>query len=183
MALIAYRLHKFRVQFFRCLGTWITNNGIARFMFGLVLCQPLVSQAEEHWYNYDHLYLQGGTYIHYDPDDDHAGSRLFLSLEAVRSDNWLYGLALFSNSFNQFSQYLYGGKSWNFPGRAENFHVKITAGLIHGYKGEFKDKIPNNNNGIAPAIIPGIGYKKGRFGGDIVVLGIAGLLFTVGMDL
>ena len=32
---------------------------------------------------------------------------------------------------------------------------------------EFKDKIPNNDLGIAPAIIPGIGYKKGHFGADM----------------
>ena len=85
---------------------------------------------------------------------------------------------MFNNSFNQFSQYLYGGKLWNFHGKWEGFNAKITAGLIHGYKGEFKDKIPNNGEGIAPAIIPGIGYRKGRFGGNIYVLGISGLLFT-----
>ena len=148
----------------------------------LTLLVPFGVLAEEHWYNFDHLTLQAGTYIHYDPDDDHAGNRLFISLEAVKSNDWSYGLALFNNSFDQFSQYLYGGKRWNFHGRLEGFHAKITAGLIHGYKGEFKDKIPNNGLGIAPAIIPGIGYKKGRFGADVYVLGIAGLLFTAGMS-
>jgi len=155
---------------------------VARFTFFLAVLFPLATQAEEHWYNYDHLTFSAGTYIHYDPDEDHEGARIFASLEAVKANNWSYGLALFNNSFNQFSQYLYGAKTWNFHGRFEGFHAKITAGLIHGYKDEFKDKIPNNDTGIAPAIIPGIGYKKGRFGGDVFILGISGLLFTVGMD-
>jgi hypothetical protein len=184
--LIAIGQRKRRVQFFPPIGTWLTQketiHRIIRFKLFILLCQPLASLAEEHWYNYDHLYLEGGTYIHYDPDDDYKGPRLFVGLSAVKANDWIYGLALFNNSFDQFSQYVYAGKRWNFPGSAENFHAKITAGLIHGYKGEFKDKIPNNGTGIAPAIIPGLGYKKGRFGGDIYVLGISGLLFTVGMD-
>ena len=159
------------------------THPMARLIFCLAALYPFTAQAEEeHWYNYDHLMFSAGTYIHYDPDDDHAGNRLFFSLEAVKANDWFYGLALFNNSFDQFSQYLYGGKSWNFHGRMEGFHAKVTAGLIHGYKGEFRDKIPNNGSGIAPAIIPGIGYKRGRFGGDIYILGISGLLFTAGMD-
>ena len=53
----------------------------------LSLLAPFCVQAEEHWYNFDHLTLHAGTYIHYDPDDDHAGNRLFTSLEAVKSNN------------------------------------------------------------------------------------------------
>ncbi|MCG6899581.1 MAG: hypothetical protein LJE75_06205 [Gammaproteobacteria bacterium] len=156
---------------------------VVRFTLCLAALLPLATQAEEeHWYNYDHLHFQAGTYIHYDPDEDHSGNRVFASLEAVKANDWFYGLALFNNSFNQFSQYLYGGKSWNLPGKMDDFNVKITAGLIHGYKGEFKDKIPNNDLGIAPAIIPGIGYRKGRFVAEMYALGIAGLLFTAGVD-
>jgi hypothetical protein len=158
------------------------RHPMTRLTFYLAALLPFSVQGEEHWYNYDHLYFQAGTYIHYDPDDDHKGNRIFTSLEAVKANNWSYGLALFNNSFDQFSQYLYGGKTWDFYGRLDGFHARITAGLIQGYKGEFKDKIPNNDAGIAPAIIPGIGYKKGRFAGDIYVLGISGLLFTAGVD-
>ena len=151
-------------------------------VFWLVLLGPFSAQAEEHWYGFDHLSMQAGSYVHYEADEDHAGSRLFASLEAVRSDDWFYGLALFNNSFDQFSQYLYGGKNWNFHGHWEGFYARISAGLIHGYKGEFEDKIPFNDLGVAPAIIPGAGYRKGRFSANAYVLGVAGLLFTAGID-
>ncbi len=148
----------------------------------MVLLLSFNAEAEEHWYDFDRLYLQAGSYIHYDPDEEHAGNRLFVSLEAIRSDDWLFGLALFNNSFDQFSQYLYGGKIWNFHEKWEGFHAKVTAGLIHGYKGDYDYKIPLNDLGVAPAIIPGVGYTKGRFGADVYLLGIAGMLFTAGMS-
>jgi len=160
------------------------SQTIIRLTLLLTLLAPFAIQAEEeHWYNFDHLFLYGGTYVHFESSDDHAGSNILVGLEAVRSDNWLYGLALFDNSFNQFSQYLYAGKNWDFHGKWEGVHAKLTAGIIHGYKDEFEDKIPFNNNGIAPGIVPSIGYKKGRFGADMMLLGTSALLFTVGMDL
>ena len=155
-----------------------------RLLLCIALLASLPLQAEEeHWYDYDHLYLQGGSYVHFESSDDHAGNNIFVSLEAVKANDWLYGLALFDNSFNQFSQYLYVGKSWHFDGRWDGFHAKITAGLIHGYKDEFEDKIPFNDLGVAPGLIPGVGYKKGRFGVDMILLGNSAMLFTVGMDL
>ena len=76
----------------------------------LLVTMSFDTQAEDRWYDFDRLYLQAGTYVHFDPDEEHDGNRLFASLEAIRSDDWLLGLALFNNSFDQFSQYLYGGK-------------------------------------------------------------------------
>ncbi len=161
----------------------MTINLIRLLVFCFVLSSPCRSYAEENWYNYDHLYVQGGTYTHYTSTPDHKGSNIFTSIEAVKDNDWLYGLALFDNSFGQFSQYLYVGKHWNYQGAFDGFHTKLTAGLIHGYSGKFKDKLALNELGVAPVIIPGIGYKKGRYGADVIMLGFAGLLFTVGMDL
>ena len=62
------------------------NHQIVRFIAYLAALIPLATHAEEHWYNYDHLNFEAGTYIHYDPDEDHAGNRLFGSLEAVKSN-------------------------------------------------------------------------------------------------
>ena len=159
------------------------SHPMVRFTVCLAALYPFATQAEEeHWYNYDHLNLPAGTYIHYDPDDDHEGNRIFTSLEAVKSNDWsmVWPCSIIPSTSSP-SIYT-AARTGIFMARLDGFHAKITAGLIHGYKGEFKDKIPNNGEGIAPAIIPGIGYKKGRFGADIYVLGISGLLFTVGID-
>ena len=154
----------------------------ARLILCLATLYPFAAQAAEHWYSHDHLYFHAGTYVHFNSDEDYDGERIFAGLEAIKSNGRLYGLNLFNNSFNQFSQYLYGGKSWDLPGKVEGFQIKITAGLIHGYTGRFKDKIPFNDLGIAPAIIPSIGYRKGRFGAEAFVFGFSGLLFTAGME-
>ncbi len=129
------------------------------------------------------IYFEGGGYIHFSDSEDYKGTPYFFSAEVQRKDQWLYGLGLFNNSFDQFSQYLYGGYKFKFEDSLKNFHAKITVGIIHGYKDEFKDKIPLNNSGFAPAIIPGIGWKKDKLGMDVILLGDAGLLFTVGYDI
>ena len=154
-----------------------------RVLLLLMLIAPISAQAEENWYNVDHFYLQGGTYVHFQSSDDHTGSNVLVALEAFNNNDWLAGLALFDNSFGQFSQYLYLGKNWNFDGSFDGFHAKLTAGIIHGYTDEFEDKIPFNKNGFAPGLVPSVGYKKGRFGVDMILLGNSAMLFTVGMDL
>ncbi|MCU7834887.1 MAG: hypothetical protein KZQ83_06475 [gamma proteobacterium symbiont of Taylorina sp.] len=128
------------------------------------------------------VYIQGGAYNHFSDDDDYKGDPLFISAEIIQSNQWLYGLGLFNNSFDQFSQYLYGGYIFKFDGALKNIHVKLTAGIIHGYKDEFEDKLPYNSSGYAPAIIPSVGWKKDKLGFDVILLGNAGLLFTLGYD-
>jgi hypothetical protein len=156
---------------------------IIRFFLYIALLSPFVTHADENWLGYDHLYLQGGTYTHFSSSDDYKGSKILISLEAIKDNDWLYGLSLFDNSFGQFSQYLYVGKIWSYHGSLEGFHTKLTAGLLHGYRGKYEDKIPLNKYGTAPALIPSVGYKTGRYGVDVHMLGIAGLLLTVGLDL
>ena len=98
--------------------------------------------ADEKWYGFDHLYLQGGTYTHTQPNPDYDGPNLMLGVEAIKSNDKIYGIFIFDNSFGQFSQYAYVGKKWNFSGSLENFHARLTAGVIHGYKEPWNDKLP-----------------------------------------
>ncbi len=141
--------------------------------------------APEPWLT-DRWYFQFAYYtwhFHYDPD--HQQSYL-LDMEYRLNERWLdgqwiAGLALFQNSFGQFSQYLYGALQWRPWKEQPPFYVKVSAGLLHGYKGEYRDKVPFNHYEIAPAIIPSVGYCYVRYCGEFVLLGANAALFTIGV--
>jgi hypothetical protein len=59
----------------------------------------------------------------------------------------------------------------------------VAAGVLHGYTGEFQNKIPYNSSGYAPGIVPAIGYCYKRFCGETILFGTAGILWTVGVTL
>jgi hypothetical protein len=120
---------------------------------------------------------------HFSPSPDHTNHFRLINLEAQRDDSWLYGFAFFRNSFNQPSQYLYFGKRWNPFASYPQVNVKLTGGILHGYKGEYRDKIPFNGSGIAPALLPSIGWSNRRFASDFILFGTAGLMITAGIYL
>lgn len=141
--------------------------------------------APEPWKT-DRFYFQFAYYtLHFNPDPEHHQSYLF-DME-YRFDKywldgqWFTGLSLFQNSFGQFSQYVYGGLQWRPWREYPKGYVKVSAGLLHGYKGEYRDKIPFNHYEIAPAIIPSVGYCWSRVCGEFVLLGASAALFTVGV--
>lgn len=126
--------------------------------------------------------------IHFDPDPDHAKYSWLIGLEWQAPSRWLAGAAYFNNSFDQKSQYLYVGKFWTLDAISDrpfmkDFYFKLTGGVVLGYKEPYEDKIPLNHNGVAPGIIPGLGYKFGDFSIQANLLGNAGLMFTFGYDL
>ena len=151
----------------------------------LVLALFLVTTPAVAWQEGDKLHLQFGAYTHFGGDDneDYEGPPIVGNFELNKESNWLFGLTLFNNSFGQFSQYLYVGKKWQLPKLYEHLHVKLTGGLLHGYVDEYEDKVPFNNNGFSPGIVPSVGVKKGRWAFDMMALGGAGLLFAVGYDI
>jgi len=127
-----------------------------------------------------------GSYIHFNPNDDHTNRPIITTFELHKSNDWFYGISLFNNSFDQFSQYVYVGKTFKSERESlQNWHFKISGGLIYGYKDEYQDKIPLNGLGIAPGILPSVGYKRAdsRWGVDLSLLGAAGLALTVNFDL
>jgi hypothetical protein len=143
--------------------------------------------APEPWRT-DRWYFQASVYtwhFHYDPN--HKQSILVDSSYRLNEywlgGQWIVGLTLFTNSFGQFSQYLYGALQWRPIPEHQPFYVKVSAGFVHGYEGQYKDKIPLNSTGTAPAIIPGIGYCWSRYCTEAVLLGFNAMLFTVGVTL
>ena len=128
--------------------------------------QLMLSPYAEHW--------------HYNPE--HRPVRL-ISLERQDIRGRFCGLAFFTNSFGQPSLYGFVGQRWTGVMGNPNVFFKLSGGLIYGYKGAYKDKIPFNNYGIAPAVIPSLGY---HFSGDHSVqaslLGTAGFLLAYSHD-
>jgi phosphoribosylformylglycinamidine (FGAM) synthase-like enzyme len=127
-------------------------------------------------------YAQTSVYTtHFSSDPDHNNHQNLINVERHTPGRWLAGGAFFNNSFGQPSVYGYLGRRWNFPmSEEQSFHFKLTGGLLYGYKEPYKDKIPLNGLGIAPAILPAIGYRYRRFGTEIIIFGDAGAMLTAG---
>jgi hypothetical protein len=144
--------------------------------------------APEPWRT-DRFYLQTSVYtVHFNPSPDHVNQQYLVDLE-WRFDKfwaggqWLAGAAIFKNSFGQPSQYLYGGWQVRPFVEAQPLYFKITAGVLHGYKPPYDDKIPFNDSGVAPAILPSVGYCYSRYCSELILFGTAGAMLTVGATL
>lgn len=125
--------------------------------------------------------LQTSLYTHhFDPDPDHVNNQRMIDFELRFHNDWLAGFSVFDNSFGQSSQLLYIGKTWPLFD-SPHWYAKVIGGLLHGYKEPYEDKIPFNNLGIAPAIVPSLGFKYRRVMVEAHLGGLAVLNFTAGI--
>lgn len=167
----------------------------------LALLGPRVGIAEE---QEGVLRVQTSLYTrHYSPDPEHVNRQKLVNLEWTLSEEqvrrfdflrapdepsslrnrveWLAGGAYFQNSFGQDS--LYGFVGGRYPvsvARDLDVYFKLTAGFLAGYRGEYKDKIPFNNFGVAPAVLPSVGIEYKRFHLEVVPFGTAGFMVNAG---
>ncbi len=95
---------------------------------------------------------------HFNPKPTHRHVYV-LGIEREDANEKLDGIVLFRNSFGQPSIYVYpfGGVYKSVLG-VNKLSFKWTAGLIYGYKGEFKNEVANIG-GLAPVIIPALAYE------------------------
>jgi hypothetical protein len=144
---------------------------------------PPAPPVDEPWRT-DRFYLETSVYTHhwtYDPaHDDHQD--LILG-EWNITPSWLVGASYFKNSFGQPTEYVYGGYRFRPFESAQPLYIKVSAGLVYGYKYPYKDKIPFNSSGIAPVIIPSVGYCINRFCGEAVIVGTASIILTLGVTI
>jgi len=136
---------------------------------------PGASAEDARWY-----FQTSATTRHFRYDPRHNNHPNLINVERWSGRDAI-GLAFFDNSFDQPSQYVYWGRLWRPLDSAPLVHVKLTAGLLHGYKVEYRDKIPYNSRGIAPSILPAVGVSGKRFAGEVVLLWRVGAMVTVGV--
>lgn len=96
---------------------------------------------------------------HWSYDEEHK-QVYAISVSRLLPNDRFCGFSLFNNSFGQPSAYAYIGKTWTdlLPSYPE-VYVSATAGIIYGYVGKYKNKVPLNVGGFSPAIIPAVGYR------------------------
>ena len=120
---------------------------------------------------------------HFDASPEHRYVWL-MGVERERADRRVSGVTYFSNSFGQPSTYIYPwGQNYPNVGGVDGLFVKWSAGLLYGYVGAYKDKVPLNVGGFSPAIIPSIGYERAGYSTQINLLGTAGLMWQISVPL
>jgi hypothetical protein len=116
--------------------------------------------------------------LHWHKDKEHRNVVL-LGLERAQPDGSLWGSALFRNSFGQASGYVYYGWVWDDLFGQPALYAKLTGGILYGYRGKYKDKVPFNHGGFSPAVIPAIGWRfSPQDAVQVSALGTAGLTFS-----
>jgi len=136
---------------------------------------PATGTAASRWYFQTSYYTR-----HWHDNADHNNNQRLIDIEHHNADNVILGGSFFYNSFDQPTEYVYFGKLWRPFSAAPLVHVKLTGGLIHGYKQDYRDKIPYNEHGIAPAILPAIGISGKTFATEAIFFGVAGVMLTAG---
>ncbi|HEY1436121.1 MAG TPA: hypothetical protein VGG82_01340 [Casimicrobiaceae bacterium] len=140
-----------------------------------------VWDAPEPWRT-DRFYFETSIYTrHFRDDAAHDDHQDAIVVEWNVTERWLIGAGAFNNSYGQASQYVYGGyRFWPFE-RLQPLYFKLSGGLVHGYRGQYQHKIPLNGSGVAPTIVPSVGYCFNRFCSELVFIGSAGAMLTVGV--
>jgi len=130
-----------------------------------------------------HWYVQVGGYTHYSDDEEYEGTPWFAGIEFQKPTNWVVGLSVFDNSFGDFTQYVYLGKSFHPSDKYPGFRIKLTAGLAHGYRGDHHKIMPIRwGDSWGLGVVPTVGYQARAVGVDVALLSASGLLFLVGYE-
>ncbi len=104
-----------------------------------------------------------------------------VSVKRLLPNNRFCGVSLFTNSFGQPSVYAFTGRYWPNPiDSMPNVHFSLSGGIMYGYVGRYKNKVPLNVGGFSPVIIPAVGYRlNARTAIEMQILGNAAVMFGI----
>lgn len=142
------------------------------------------AEPQSSMFELDHVFIQTSLYTrHFSPNPKHNNHQDLMAVELHNPHRWMVGAAWFKNSYRQPSWYWYVGREfplWE-PDHQFSVRAKLSAGVLRGYKGKYRDKIPFNRAGIAPAILPSVGVRYKRLEADVIMYGTAGMMITAGV--
>lgn len=106
-----------------------------------------------------------------------------MGVERQLDAGWLAGASYFTNSFGQPSGYAYAGQRYTGLLGPPPLYLQWTAGILYGYKGEYKDKVPLNYGGFSPGAVVSLGWQFNRESAmQFNLLGDAGLMLQLSHD-
>ncbi|MFO0734848.1 MAG: hypothetical protein U0270_03175 [Labilithrix sp.] len=109
---------------------------------------------------------------------------LLVGLEYEAPSRWGIAGAFFQNSFDQPTGYLGAQRRYTWGPEDNSFFIKVSAGLLYGYKRPHDLAVPLNVGGLSPAVIPIVGYKYWRMTAEVVIFGFFyGAMGAVGIDI
>jgi hypothetical protein len=115
---------------------------------------------------------------HWTDSEEHRAVRA-VSISRLLPNTRFCGFSLFTNSFGQPSAYAFTGKYWPSPFEsAPGVYLSVSGGIMYGYVGRYKDKVPLNLGGFSPVVIPAVGFRlNSRSAIEVQLLGTAALMF------
>lgn len=115
---------------------------------------------------------------HWSQDPSHRPVKA-LSLSRLLPNERYCGGSLFTNSFGQPSAYVYTGWIWpQLFDAVPRVYGTLSVGIIYGYVGSYKNKVPLNAGGFSPVIIPAVGYRvTPKIALEVQFLGNAAVMF------
>jgi hypothetical protein len=116
---------------------------------------------------------------HFRPSPEHKPVWA-LGVERQRNDGRVAGAAYFRNSFGQPSGYVYVGQHYDGIWDTPQWTAQWTAGLLYGYVGKYKKKVPLNVNGFSPGAVLSTGWQFTKdASAELHLLGDAGVMLQL----
>jgi hypothetical protein len=121
--------------------------------------------------------------IHFSYNPEHKDVFLF-GMEHEHENGVVWGGTVFDNSFGQPSIYAFAGQRLYRWSQWDALYAEWTVGILYGYTGEYRHKVPLNVGGFSPGAVAGVGWKFTRtVAGQVNILGTSGLMFQLSVDL
>ena len=136
---------------------------------------------------------------HYQHDPDHNNQQELINaiwypsaqyqLKTLKDSNhdwgnhtqWFVGGATFKNSFSQRTYYGYIGGRYRFnKTQSLEPYLRLTGGLLHGYRGKYQDKVPFNKYKTAPVLVPSVGVDIQQISLELVAFAASGVMLNIG---